>query len=1785
MRQYEVSILEELRGKGFLVVTGEITSQDETAFEGELTAFSQQCDEIWILQQYSFNNKLDLSPRSKSEYGNFHIIFFNARDVDTLFEYEIKIDGISSGTQYANVDHAFTPRGWFQITQGTQVEGWIFDPALYLGREEAFLSHKDERYKLTIGAHLKSDGDGDEYSTAGGVFRFCENIGSLAVEDRTAAASSSAVVLTSSGYVLHCEVIIPRSPNHPEPSDESGVNRDRISRPTVADECAPQTGEPSTTRVEEVSQAGLPGIIAPRGTSQSLVAPAIIAALQDPLIFDVDFYSNTYDVKGSESTIVADFLGNLLRQGSPYFDPEWYSNYNSVSGLVGQHPLYHYLTIGRAEGLKPSPIFDGKQIDISRKDMEKILIDSGLFDPVWYLHAYQDVARAKGDPLQHYISVGHREHRRRPNALFNTDWYVKQSRDVADFGWNPLVHYVILGQYKSISTHPIFDLEWFERVVKTEATFSPPLLRLLECLSARLAGPNEYFDVRFYTESHPESIGYPGGALNHYMEIGWKKNFDPSGHFSVAGYLEANPDVRGSNGEPLQHFVASGRKEGRNPKPATREKSASLERFGEQEYGANGPLFEYDSKAKLPADFSHSVAVHLHLFYTEMAEEFARYFNNIPCPFDLFLSIPEGRGNVEAIRQFFVAALPRCGSVVAASPPNRGRDIAPFLVEFGERLLAYDLVLHLHSKRSPHSPKHADWRRYLLHYVLGNEAVVAQILTIFHLNAKAGLVQPPYHPQIRAQPKWGDNRERVRRLLARLGLMFSDEACPDFPAGSFFWARTAAIKPLLEGRLNIEDFEVEGGQIDGTAAHALERLLGIVPVMQGYTNICRYIDVAHNLTNYFGKTRSFEGFSRDRASDILRYQRAVRNRAGRRGRVAVVISIMGPFDALLLPEHLEDDADYFCVSDTVEDGYGVFRVIKPPYVDADPRRTARYVKTNMVRLFRGYQFAVWVDANVLVRDPISKFIDATIRAGTCIGAIPHPIRGSYSEEADVAVEMKLDDRQIIERQLDAYKDVPGLGNEVLIETNFMVFDRRKDATHRFARLWWNQINTYSRRDQLSINYCLIKSGATWHPLLEEYKSTRDAENFCLFRHGLNEWGPKPNVYSSWYIPYTYEGGLPPLQDHYRWSKTAGTLNLDVVVCVHNALDDVRACLSSLDQALEGRGKVIVVDDLSGEETSLFLEEYASGRDEVTLVRHDERLGYTKAANTGIRSGQNKYVLLLNSDTVVPPGSLDKLVDSLDRDDLLGIVGPLSNAASFQSVPSIGGTKSQTAINSLPTHMSANDMDQYLERRWDGNIIRTPLVHGFCFCVRRSVFENIGLFDEVNFPFGYGEENDFCFRTMDAGYDVGVHPGTYVFHAKSKSYSEDERTSFMANGMAALVKKATKPRIVRSVETMQKQPVLAAARAAVAPLFADEGCLAGRPQRQRRRLFLLPSRRSDGLPAGSAYVRVLLPYRLPCLANDWDVIEVHTSKIPIIKDGDCVLIQRDCATLSSPEISNWISSVRATNARFVYEIDDDLLDAEGLRARGFRGNTDELAERVKYFAGAADCVTVSSSELQSRFSAFNKRVALVPNALDADLWELRNPRDLMNVESLSNKAMRPVRIGYVGTPTHGNDLAMIKPAVERIQARFGEKVSFQVVGGFGPKDDGFGAVFPLPVSNDYPSFVRWLRRSVSWDIALVPLRDDKFNSSKSYLKYLECSALNAAVICSDVYEYNKIVQDDVTGLKVANTTESWYDAIASLVVDDARRRRIATSAFDEVRSKHILENLSPLLMSVLSGFSD
>ena len=220
------------------------------------------------------------------------------------------------------------------------------------------------------------------------------------------------------------------------------------------------------------------------------------------------------------------------------------------------------------------------------------------------------------------------------------------------------------------------------------------------------------------------------------------------------------------------------------------------------------------------------VLVIVHVYYPELWPPIAERISLIPPPFDLVVTLVEGRS--EALADSIVAQFPGVEFEVV---PNRGRDMWPFLRVLELGLVGdYDAVLKLHTKASVHRIDGDAWRDRLLDSLCPSQEGIGLMLELLRRDPAVGMVAPA--GSVLGREFWGSNGPMVDALAARTGIGVDPERVW-FPGGSMFWSRPGPLNRLRDARLTIEDFEHEAVSIDGTTAHALERFVGALVANAG----------------------------------------------------------------------------------------------------------------------------------------------------------------------------------------------------------------------------------------------------------------------------------------------------------------------------------------------------------------------------------------------------------------------------------------------------------------------------------------------------------------------------------------------------------------------------------------------------------------------------------------------------------------------------------------------------------------------------------------------------------------------------------------------------------------------------------------------------------------------------------------------------------------------------------------------------------------------------------------
>jgi GT2 family glycosyltransferase len=231
----------------------------------------------------------------------------------------------------------------------------------------------------------------------------------------------------------------------------------------------------------------------------------------------------------------------------------------------------------------------------------------------------------------------------------------------------------------------------------------------------------------------------------------------------------------------------------------------------------------------------------------------------------------------------------------------------------------------------------------------------------------------------------------------------------------------------------------------------------------------------------------------------------------------------------------------------------------------------------------------------------------------------------------------------------------------------------------------------------------------------------------------------------------------------------------VVIPIHNGAEVAVACLASvLASGLTG-AVILVVDDGSTDPELVARLDELAGHRKIKLLRHAKALGFPAAANAGMQASPGRDVVLLNSDTLVPPGWLDRLRDAAYSARDIGTATPLSNDATILSYPGTAGT------NPVPGQSETSRLDRLARRANAGAVIDIPVGIGFCLFLRRDCLNAVGLFRTDRFAQGYGEENDLCLRARALGWRNVAAAGVFIGHMGGTSFGADAAHLRARNG--------------------------------------------------------------------------------------------------------------------------------------------------------------------------------------------------------------------------------------------------------------------------------------------------------------------------------------------------------------------------------------------------------------------
>ncbi len=227
-----------------------------------------------------------------------------------------------------------------------------------------------------------------------------------------------------------------------------------------------------------------------------------------------------------------------------------------------------------------------------------------------------------------------------------------------------------------------------------------------------------------------------------------------------------------------------------------------------------------------------------------------------------------------------------------------------------------------------------------------------------------------------------------------------------------------------------------------------------------------------------------------------------------------------------------------------------------------------------------------------------------------------------------------------------------------------------------------------------------------------------------------------------------------------------TVVCDIIMPFYNGLTFLVAAIESVIEHTSGASyRLILLDDASDSHTAATISQTARRHAQVIILRNPRNLGFVQSCIRGYEFSNAPFILLLNSDVVVTPGWLERLLSCAATDERIAAVNPLTNQAAHLVAP-------------MPLGASFLGMDALLRARTP-NYPDVVTGEGFCLLLRRSALREVGFLDPI-FGRGYCEESDLCMRLTSRGYRTVAADNVYVYHRGSGTFGQERGPRYLAN---------------------------------------------------------------------------------------------------------------------------------------------------------------------------------------------------------------------------------------------------------------------------------------------------------------------------------------------------------------------------------------------------------------------
>ena len=522
-------------------------------------------------------------------------------------------------------------------------------------------------------------------------------------------------------------------------------------------------------------------------------------------------------------------------------------------------------------------------------------------------------------------------------------------------------------------------------------------------------------------------------------------------------------------------------------------------------------------------------------------------------------------------------------------------------------------------------------------------------------------------------------------------------------------------------------------------------------------------------------------------------------------KICRVTAVTSGYDAIKADAELEDGVDRFLFSDDQRHVSHPGWTWRPlPLLSLNPKRRTMFVKSNLPFLLPGYDVYVWSDASIIFTQAVPELLAAHLPEDEHLVTFKHPRNQSLKDEMKEIVREGVLSARVLRRYFNGLSESERQ-HKFVSETN--VYLARNTDRYRDMCAKWNwRIENAPPRDQLSFDLACLDAGLPYIWFEGGATSANSAEFVSRRRHNRAK-GASRKVDDAL---TSFARDTRELSTNYRQFNSniceVSVKDFSIVIPVHNAAAELSHLLKSIRES-NFEGEVVLVENGSSDNAPQVCRSFEVERGEypTTVCVADRPLGFSGACNLGAELATGKYLVFLNSDTLLHGKWWEPVVRGFELSSV-AVTGAVGNVAGDCSV---GRSKASQLLEMGVSASLISAACSEFSSKWAANVPfqLTRSASGHAFAVLKKAFEAVGGFDKEAFPVGYGEEVDLFVRLRRQGWLVGVETSWYVFHSGRVSFGENQRKDLVRQGRLQLASRYGEDNIARLSNDLRNNPFI------------------------------------------------------------------------------------------------------------------------------------------------------------------------------------------------------------------------------------------------------------------------------------------------------------------------------------------------------------------------------------------